>query len=82
MIGVRKITYTGPPTVTLSVIPRQVGTISNTAAIKGDQKDPVASNNKATATTRIVGPLATCRGAPTTIVGTAGGRHHHRHGQP
>lgn len=71
-IGVETITYTGPPTVTLSVIPRQVGTISNTASIKGDQKDPVASNNKATATTRIVGPVATCRGVPATIVGTAG----------
>jgi uncharacterized repeat protein (TIGR01451 family) len=66
------IGYGGPPTVSLSVIPRQVGTISNTASIKGDQKDPVSSNDKATATTSVVGPAATCRGVPATIIGTAG----------
>jgi uncharacterized repeat protein (TIGR01451 family) len=60
------------PTVTISVIPRQLGTITNTASVKGDQKDPVASNNKATATTRVVGPTATCRGVPVTIAGTPG----------
>ncbi|HWM63419.1 MAG TPA: hypothetical protein VNP96_05450 [Solirubrobacterales bacterium] len=66
------IDYGGPPTVTISVIPRKVGTISNTASVKGDGKDPVASNNKATATTSVVGPTATCRGVPATKVGTAG----------
>lgn len=66
------INYGSPPTVTLSVIPRKVGTISNTASVKGDQKDPVASNDKATATTRVVGPPATCRGVPATMIGTAG----------
>jgi uncharacterized repeat protein (TIGR01451 family) len=66
------INYGAPPTVTIAVIPRQVGTISNTASVKGDQKDPVASNNKATATTRVIGPAATCRGVPATITGTAG----------
>jgi uncharacterized repeat protein (TIGR01451 family) len=65
------IAYGGPPTVTLSVIPRKVGTISNTASVKGKQKDPVSSNNKATATTSVVGP-ATCRGIPATITGTTG----------
>jgi uncharacterized repeat protein (TIGR01451 family) len=65
------INYGSPPTVTISAIPRQVGTISNTASVKGDQKDPVTSNNKATATTRVVA-VATCRGVPATIVGTAG----------
>jgi uncharacterized repeat protein (TIGR01451 family) len=65
------INYGGPPTVTVSVIPRQVGTIGNTASVNGDQKDPVAANNKATATTRVVA-VATCRGVPATIVGTAG----------
>ncbi len=67
------IDYGSPPTVTISVIPRKVGTISNTASVKGDQKDPVASNNKATATTSVVGPVATCRGVPATMIGTAGG---------
>jgi uncharacterized repeat protein (TIGR01451 family) len=65
------INYGSPPTVTISGIPRQIGTISNTASVKGDEKDPVASNNKATATTRVVA-VATCRGVPATIVGTAG----------
>ncbi|HEX3323518.1 MAG TPA: hypothetical protein VHR65_00050 [Solirubrobacterales bacterium] len=65
------INYGSPPTVTISAIPRQVGTISNTASVKGDQKDPAAPNNKATATTRVVA-VATCRGVPATIVGTAG----------
>jgi uncharacterized repeat protein (TIGR01451 family) len=70
-IGVPTVDYSGPPVVTLTAIPRQVGTISNTASVKGDQKDPVASNNKATATTRVVA-VASCRGIPATIVGTAG----------
>jgi uncharacterized repeat protein (TIGR01451 family) len=65
------VDYAGSPTVTLSVIPRQGGTISNTASVKGDQKDPVKSNDKATATTRVLG-AATCRGVPATITGTAG----------
>jgi hypothetical protein len=56
----------------ISVIPRRVGTIKNTASVKGDQKDPVASNNRATATTRVVGPPTTCRGIPTTMVGNGG----------
>ncbi|HEY2334300.1 MAG TPA: hypothetical protein VGH58_04740 [Solirubrobacterales bacterium] len=66
------IDYGSPPTVTISVIPRQVGTISNTASVKGNQKDPVATNNKATATTSVIGPPATCRGVPATMTGTAG----------
>lgn len=71
-IGAPTVNYGGSPTVTLSVIPRQLGTITNTASVKGDQKDPVASNDKATATTRVVGSTATCRGVSATIVGTAG----------
>jgi uncharacterized repeat protein (TIGR01451 family) len=66
------VNYSGPPTVTLIVIPRQLGTIVNTASVKGDRKDPVAANNKASATTLVVGPTATCRGVPVTIAGTAG----------
>jgi uncharacterized repeat protein (TIGR01451 family) len=71
-LGAPTVDYSGPPTVTLSVIPRQLGTIVNTASVKGDQKDPVAANNKATATTLVVGPAATCGGVAVTIAGTAG----------
>jgi uncharacterized repeat protein (TIGR01451 family) len=66
------INYGPPPTVTVSVIPRRVGTITNRASVKGDQKDPVGANNKASATTSVVGPAATCRGVAATIAGTAG----------
>lgn len=66
------IDYGGPPAVTIAVIPRKAGTISNSASVKGGQKDPVAANNKATATTSVIGPAATCRGATATITGTAG----------
>jgi uncharacterized repeat protein (TIGR01451 family) len=64
-------------TVTLNVVARKAGTISNTASVTGDQKDPVSSNNQATATTRILAKVpppagATCRGVPATIVGTSG----------
>jgi uncharacterized repeat protein (TIGR01451 family) len=71
-LGAPTVDYGGPPTVTITVIPRQVGTIGNTASVKGDGKDPVASNDKATATTSVVGPTASCRGVPATKVGTTG----------
>jgi len=70
-IGTPGIDYGGPATATIAVIPRQVGTITNTATVDGVEKDPVAANDKATATTQVVG-ATTCRGVPTTIVGTAG----------
>jgi uncharacterized repeat protein (TIGR01451 family) len=65
------VNYGSPPIVTLSVLPRQVGTIANTASIEADQKDPVASNNKATVTTSVLAAV-TCRGVPATIAGTVG----------
>jgi uncharacterized repeat protein (TIGR01451 family) len=71
-LGAPSVDYGGPPTVTVSVIPREVGAISNTAAVKGSPKDPVAANNKATAVTTVIGPPATCRGVPVTIAGTGG----------
>jgi uncharacterized repeat protein (TIGR01451 family) len=71
-IGAPAVDYGSPPTVTVTVIPRRVGTIVNTATVKGDQKDPVGSNNKATATIRVVGPAALCRGLPVTIAGSPG----------
>lgn len=72
-LGVETVNYSGSPTVTLSVLPRKVGAVSNTASVKGGQKDPVGSNNKATAITRVVGPTPTCRGIPVTIAGTVAG---------
>lgn len=66
------VNYGGSPvTVTIVVIPRQAGTIRNTATVKGDQKDPVSGNNKATTTTRVLG-APTCRGVAATISGTSG----------
>jgi uncharacterized repeat protein (TIGR01451 family) len=66
------VNYNGAPvTVTIVVVPRSTGTIRNTATVKGDQKDPATANNKATATTRVIG-AATCRGLPATVVGTPG----------
>lgn len=70
-VGTPAISYS-PTTVTLTVIPRRLGVAGNTASVKGDQKDPVASNDKATATTTVVGPPAACRGVQATITGTAG----------
>lgn len=69
--GVPGVDYGGPATVTLVVVPRQLGTLVNTASVKGDQKDPIAPNNRATATTRVVSLAATCRGVPATVIGTA-----------
>jgi uncharacterized repeat protein (TIGR01451 family) len=66
------VNYSPPPTVTVVVIPRRAGVISNTATVSGDLRDPVTANNKATATTTVTGPPATCRGVPATITGTAG----------
>jgi uncharacterized repeat protein (TIGR01451 family) len=57
--------------VTIVVVPRTAGTIRNTATVKGDQKDPVGGNNKATATTRVLG-AAGCRGFAASVVGTPG----------
>jgi uncharacterized repeat protein (TIGR01451 family) len=66
------VNYGGAPTtVTIVVAPRRTGTIRNTATVKGDQKDPVNGNNKATATTRVLGP-PTCRGVAATVTGTPG----------
>jgi uncharacterized repeat protein (TIGR01451 family) len=66
------VNYGGvPATVTIVVAPRRTGTIRNTATVKGDQKDPANGNNKATASTRVLGaPL--CRGVAANVTGTAG----------
>lgn len=65
------VNYNGAATVTLAVIPRQAGTITNTATVKGSTKDSVASNDSASATTRVLG-APTCRGVAATVVGTPG----------
>ncbi|HEX5928297.1 MAG TPA: hypothetical protein VFY48_02800 [Solirubrobacterales bacterium] len=64
--------YATARTVSVVVVPRRVGTIVNTASVKGAEKDPVKANDKATATTRVVGPARTCRGVPATVAGTRG----------
>jgi uncharacterized repeat protein (TIGR01451 family) len=67
------VNYGGAPvTVTIVVVPRRTGTIRNTATVKGDQKDPVKANDKATAGTRVLG-APTCRGVTATVAGTGGG---------
>jgi uncharacterized repeat protein (TIGR01451 family) len=58
-------------TAKIVVVPRRTGTIRNTATVKGDQKDPVNGNNKATASTQVLG-APTCRGVPATLSGTPG----------
>lgn len=66
------VNYGGTQTqLTIVVVPRRPGTIRNTATVKGDQKDPVKGNDKATATTRVLG-AAGCRGFAASVVGTAG----------
>jgi uncharacterized repeat protein (TIGR01451 family) len=66
------VNYGGAPAqVTIVVVPRSAGTIRNTATVKGDQKDPVNANNKATATTRVLGSVS-CRGFTASVVGTSG----------
>jgi len=66
------VNYGGTQTaVTIVVSPRSSGTIRNTATVKGDQKDPASGDNKASATTRVLGP-ARCRGLDANISGTAG----------
>lgn len=57
--------------VTIVVVPRRSGTLRNTATVKGDQKDPVHANDKATATTRVLGAVG-CRGIAASVVGTPG----------
>lgn len=65
------VNYGLVPGVTLTVIPRKAGSITNAASVKGDQKDPAGKNNKASATTRVLG-AASCRGVTATIAGTVG----------
>jgi uncharacterized repeat protein (TIGR01451 family) len=61
-------------TVTINVLaPAKAGTVTNTASVDRDQKDPKKGNNSARTSTRVVAPsVPTCRGRRATIVGTAG----------
>jgi uncharacterized repeat protein (TIGR01451 family) len=63
--------YGGPATVTILVVPRQRGSITNAASVRGGQRDPVPGNDSALETTRVLG-VPNCRGVPATIIGTAG----------
>jgi uncharacterized repeat protein (TIGR01451 family) len=66
------INYGGSPaSITVVIVPHSAGTIRNTATVKGDQKDPANANNKATATTRVLG-APTCRGLTATVSGSSG----------
>jgi uncharacterized repeat protein (TIGR01451 family) len=59
-------------TVTLKVVARKSGTVTNTATVTSSQKDPVGANDSASATVQVLAPAptATCRGVDATIVGT------------
>lgn len=65
------VNYSTSAGVTIAVIPRQPGSITNDASVKGEQKDPVAKDNRASATTQVLA-AATCRGVPATVTGTPG----------
>src|SRR5262249_12989574 len=57
--------------VTINVLaPHKPGTITNSASVNRDQKDPKRGNNTARATTRVMAPSTPkCRGHRATIVG-------------
>ena len=61
-------------TVTIQVRPTKVGTITNTASVDSVENDPVAANDKATASTQVVAPtqVPSCRGIVATVPGTPG----------
>jgi uncharacterized repeat protein (TIGR01451 family) len=60
-------------TVTIQVRPTRAGTITNSATVDSAETDPIAANNKADATTKVIAPTAaSCRGVAATIVGTPG----------
>lgn len=65
------VDYGAPETVTIVVVPRRAGTITNRALVKGDQRDAVASNDEAITTTLVVAPES-CVGAVATLSGTPG----------
>lgn len=60
-------------TVTLNVVARKSGSVTNTASVGSNQKDPVGANDSASVTVRVLdkAPAATCAGVAATVVGTA-----------
>jgi uncharacterized repeat protein (TIGR01451 family) len=64
-------------TVTVDVTARKSGTTTNTATVKGDQRDPASFNDRGSATVQILAAPspATCRGFAATVVGTPGADH-------
>jgi uncharacterized repeat protein (TIGR01451 family) len=60
-----------PTPITIRLLaPQKGGTISNTASVTSDLKDPNAKNNSATATTQVI--EVRCGGHRATLVGTPG----------
>jgi len=69
---------TSAATITVTVVVRKNGRITNTASVGGDQPDPSRSNNQASVTVRALAapkpaPHATCRGFGANVVGTPHG---------
>ena len=70
-----------PVTIAIHVVaPKKAGTITNTASVTSELKDPKSGNNSSSATTRVIKPPtppkkvkgATCGGQVATRVGTPG----------
>ena len=61
-------------TVTIQVRPTRVGNIGNTASVDSVEKDTIALNDKAEASTTVIAPprVVKCRGARATVIGTRG----------
>jgi len=61
-------------TVTIQVRPTKAETIANTASVDSVENDPIAVNDKATTSTRVVSPaqVPSCRGVAATVPGTPG----------
>ncbi|MBK5231642.1 MAG: DUF11 domain-containing protein [Thermoleophilia bacterium] len=73
-IAAGSVTEDTSVTVTVVAVVRDSGTVTNTATIAGDQKDPVKANDKASAKTTVAVPSkpVTCAGVTATVVGTSG----------
>lgn len=66
-------TRANPVTVTIVVRPTKAGTITNSVSVDSPETDPVAANDKAETTTRVIEPrTSSCRGFAATVVGTPG----------
>ena len=76
-IAVGSVTDDTSVRVTIVALIRESGTVTNTASVSGDQKDPVKANDKASVKTTVPEPPnppkpVTCAGVTATIIGTSG----------